>query len=86
VLRVKLPHLDKWSEKRRVNAEYYYVLFRKAGLAEESGKTKFDDKNKVLLPKALYKNISGLKNYHIYNQFIIRVQKRDELKIPTEMR
>jgi dTDP-4-amino-4,6-dideoxygalactose transaminase len=80
VLRVKLPHLDKWSEERRANAEYYTELFIKAGLAEESGRTKFDSKNKVLLPKPVYKNVSGVKNYHIYNQFIIRAEKRDELK------
>jgi len=80
VLRVKLPHLDKWSEKRRANAEYYNELFKEAGLAEESGRTKFDEKNKILLPKAVYKNISGLKNYHIYNQYVIRAQNRDGLK------
>ena len=80
VLRVKLPHLDKWSEKRRSNADYYNKLFVKAGLAEEPGKIKFDDKNKVLLPKSVYKGNTGVKNYHIYNQFVIRVQKRDELK------
>ncbi|MCL4279588.1 MAG: DegT/DnrJ/EryC1/StrS family aminotransferase, partial [Ignavibacteriaceae bacterium] len=61
VLRVKLPHLDKWSEKRRANAEYYNELFIKAGLSEGPGRIKFDEKNKVLLPKAVYKNISGLK-------------------------
>lgn len=80
VLRVKLPHLDQWSEKRRANAEYYNELFIKAGLSEGPGKIKFDEKNKVLLPKAVYKNISGLKNYHIYNQYIIRAQNRDSLK------
>lgn len=80
VLRVKLPHLDKWSAKRRENAEYYNKLFKEAGLAEEPGRIKFDEKNKVLLPKAVYQNVSGLKNYHIYNQYVIRVQKRDELK------
>jgi dTDP-4-amino-4,6-dideoxygalactose transaminase len=80
VLRVKLPHLDKWSEKRRENAEYYNKLFRDAGLTEEPGKTKFDEKNKILLPKPVFKNISNVKNYHIYNQYIIRAQKRDELK------
>ena len=37
VLRVKLPHLDKWSEKRRHNAEYYTKLFKDAGLAEGTG-------------------------------------------------
>jgi len=80
VLRVKLPHLDNWSEKRRANAEYYYELFNKAGLAEESGKTKFDEKNSVLLPKPIYKGSAAVKNHHIYNQFIIRAQNRDGLK------
>ncbi len=76
VLRVKLPHLNKWSEKRRANADYYNELFIKSGLAEETGKINFDNKNQVLLPKAAYKNVSGLTNYHIYNQYIIRAQKQ----------
>lgn len=80
VLRVKLPHLDKWSEKRRDNADFYNELFMKAGVSEGAGKIKFDDKNKVLLPKAVYRDSKGLKNYHIYNQYIIRTQNRDELK------
>jgi len=78
VLNVKLPHLDAWSEKRRKNAELYTKLFVENGLAEEEGKTEFDEKNKVLLPKAVYKEY-GHKNYHIYNQYVIRVEKRDEL-------
>lgn len=79
VLRVKLPHLQSWSEKRQQNAKRYTQLFIEAGLAEETGKTKFDSKNKVLLPKAVYEN-SGVKNYHIYNQYKIRVEKRDALR------
>jgi hypothetical protein len=79
VLRVKLPHLDSWSEKRRHNANRYTQLFVEAGLAEETGKTSFDAKNKVLLPKAVYEK-SGTKNYHIYNQYIVRVDKRDEMR------
>lgn len=83
VLSVKLPHLDAWSAKRRSNAELYTKLFIEAGLATETGKTDFDDSNKVLLPKALYQHQTTsnkqLVNYHIYNQFIIRVEKRDEL-------
>lgn len=81
IIKVKLPHLDKWSEKRRQNAALYTKLFVEHGLAEEEGKISFDKKNKVLLPKALYKDNAGkVKNYHIYNQYIIRVQKRDEMK------
>ena len=79
VINVKLPHLDRWSEQRRKNAETYNKLFIDAGLAEETGRIKFDDKNKVLLPKAVFKD-SGVKNYHIFNQYIIRVEKRDELR------
>ncbi len=79
VLRVKLPHLDKWSEKRRYNANRYTQLFIEAGLAEETGKTKFDAKNKVLLPEAVYEK-AGVKNYHIYNQYIVRAEQRDELR------
>lgn len=79
VLNVKLPHLDSWSQSRRNNAELYSKLFIDKGLSSEEGKVSFDEQNKVLLPKAIYKN-TDLKNYHIYNQFIIRVEKRDDLR------
>lgn len=78
VLRVKLPHLDSWSAKRRENASAYSKYFIQSGLSEEEGRLIFDSSNKVLLPKAVYKN-SGFKNYHIYNQYIIRVEKRNSL-------
>ena len=32
VLRVKAPHLDGWTTRRRANADRYRVLFREAGL------------------------------------------------------
>ena len=79
ILNVKLPYLEEWSEARRKNAASYVNFFIEAGLAEEEGKIAFDDKNKVLLPKAVYKSDS-VKNYHIYNQFCIRMQKRDEAR------
>jgi dTDP-4-amino-4,6-dideoxygalactose transaminase len=80
VIQVKLPHLNKWSESRRNNAERYSQLFISAGLAEETGRIEFDENNAVLLPKAVYKDFEGLKNYHIYNQYIIRVEDRDDLR------
>ena len=79
VLNVKLPHLDNWSAQRRINADLYEKLFIETGLAETTGKTGFDKRNKVLLPKAVYKE-SGAKNYHIYNQYIIRVEERDAVR------
>ena len=81
VLRVKLPHLDSWSAKRRENVVTYTKYFIQAGLAEEEGKLNLDFKNKVLLPKAVYQSTTSNvpKNYHIYNQYIIRVEKRNAL-------
>jgi len=35
VLRVKLPHLDEWSDKRKGNADRYRTLFTDAGLTEQ---------------------------------------------------
>jgi dTDP-4-amino-4,6-dideoxygalactose transaminase len=79
VLIVKLPHLNSWSEKRRKNAELYTKCFIELGLASCEGITELSNKEKVLLPKAIYKD-TGYENYHIYNQYVIRVEKRDELR------
>jgi dTDP-4-amino-4,6-dideoxygalactose transaminase len=35
VLRVKLPHLDDWTNKRKANADFYRELFTDAGLSEQ---------------------------------------------------
>lgn len=82
VINIKLPYLNSWSEKRRMNAKLYNELFFNYGLADQIGLTEFNDKNKVLLPKAVYKEYASdtLKNYHIFNQYCIRVQNRDALK------
>ncbi len=78
VLRVKLPRLEDWSRRRRENAHNYNRLFIEAGLAEEPGRTTFDERNAVLLPKEIHADAQpGL--YHIYNQYSIRVEKRDKV-------
>lgn len=79
VLSVKLPHLDDWSKKRRENAALYSAFFAKHGLASKPGMTEFGPGNKVLLPRSVYE-ASGVKNHHIYNQYIIRVEKRNALR------
>jgi dTDP-4-amino-4,6-dideoxygalactose transaminase len=76
---VKIPHLEQWHEARRRNAELYTQAFISEGLATGEGATEFDGDNSVLLPAAVWR-ASGVKNYHIYNQYIIRVQQRDELR------
>lgn len=79
VLNVKLPYLDNWSEKRRENSQLYIDLFVKNGLSSKAGVINYSSEDKVLLPDALYNN-NNLKNYHIFNQFVIRVKERDALR------
>lgn len=68
VLNVKLPHLDSWSAARREHATFYREEFTRTGLLEM-----------IALPFEPYAQ-SGLPNHHIYNQFVIRAPKRDELR------
>ena len=68
ILNVKLPHLDNCSAARRETAKFYTDEFKRAGL----------DK-KIKLPMEPYAE-SGLKNHHIYHQYVIRSERRDELR------
>ena len=69
VLNVKLNYLDDWTRRRQENARRYETLFQQSGLVQ---------KEKVRLPATVYRE-SGAKHYHIYNQFVLRVDKRDNL-------
>ena len=77
VLRVKLPHLDSWHEKRAINAERYTKLFAESGLVNDG---------KVSSPKAVYASSAETssdacrRRYHIYNQYVIQTEKRDQLR------
>ena len=64
VLNVKLPHLDSWSAARQRNAAFYDAAFARAGLG-----------GKVRTPPPAAKG-----SRHIYNQYCIRVERRDELR------
>lgn len=63
VLDVKLRQLESWHDGRRRNADRYDNAFK--GTAVSS-------------PLAVYKE-SGITNYHIYNQYVIRIQERDKM-------
>ncbi len=63
VLRVKLRHLDGWTEARRRNADRYRQLFA------------------ALAPAALVQlPVEAPDRRHIYNQFVIRAERRDALR------
>lgn len=76
ILRVKLRHLASWAGARQMRAHRYRELFEQAGLAD-----------RVRIPRLPEAWIS-----HVYNQFSIRCDDRDELRsylrqrgIPTEI-
>ena len=63
ILRVKLKHLDAWTESRQRNAAYYSAAFERAGLAPH-----------IVTPRA------PATGRHIFNQYAIRAERRDELR------
>ena len=67
VIRIKLPHLNGWHEQRRKNAQYYNELFAGSGLNE-----------KITPP--LIRHNETIQNPHIFNQYVIRTERRDELQ------
>jgi len=76
ILRVKLGHLAEWTDARRAKARRYRQLFKELGLEGFVGVPSE--------PPAQYR--------HVYHQFTIRCQKRDQLReflrttgIPTEV-
>jgi dTDP-4-amino-4,6-dideoxygalactose transaminase len=68
VLGVKLNHLDGWTKRRQENARRYETLFSELGLTRGGA---------VTLPPAVY---DGASRGHIYNQFVIRARRRNDLK------
>jgi dTDP-4-amino-4,6-dideoxygalactose transaminase len=69
VLNVKLNYLDGWTKQRQDNAKRYRTLFHHAGLTDKPG---------IVLPVAQYES-AGVVHHHIYNQFVIRTPRRDQL-------
>ncbi len=68
VLSAKLQHLDRWHAERRRNADLYREEFKRLGVDE-----------RLVLPAEPYAG-SGLKNHHIYHQYVVRVPHRDRVR------
>jgi dTDP-4-amino-4,6-dideoxygalactose transaminase len=84
ILSVKLKHLDSWTAARKRNAAYYDSAFSSSPLLE---------KGVISLPEAMWREDfleldsdsepygnKRSSHYHIYNQYVIKTPRRDELK------
>ena len=68
VLHVKLPHLNTWSAGRRARASYYRRMFALHAM------------ERWLTPPVEPWKETCLPNHHIYNQFIVRAPRRNDLR------
>jgi dTDP-4-amino-4,6-dideoxygalactose transaminase len=74
IVSAKLPHLDQWTATRQQNAKKYDQLFSEAGLA-----TAGNGLSHVGLPGVVA-------NRHIFNQYVIRFSRRDQLQAALQKR
>jgi len=68
IVTAKLRHLDDWTAARQRNAQRYDKLFAETGLAKADGSPA-----PIVLPALVT-------DRHIYNQYVIRVEQRDQLQ------
>jgi dTDP-4-amino-4,6-dideoxygalactose transaminase len=74
ILRVKLRHLDKWTAARQRNAALYRRLFAATNIVVDNVRgSSLTERPGIVLPT----ESPSLR--HIYNQFVIRAHRRDEL-------
>lgn len=66
ILRVKLPHLDAWSQQRRQRAATYDRLLTHSGLLTKDSPV-----------RPLRTSSHAL---HVFHQYVIRTERRDELR------
>jgi dTDP-4-amino-4,6-dideoxygalactose transaminase len=67
VLRVKLKYIETWNEQRRARAAIYHQLFAEAGLSGAGDAP-------ITLPR------TSKDAHHVFHQYVIRAQRRDELR------
>jgi dTDP-4-amino-4,6-dideoxygalactose transaminase len=68
ILRVKLPHVESWNQQRRQRAATYDSLLADAGLIAKKS-------NSPVLPLQTSPHA-----FHVFHQYVIRAQRRDELR------
>lgn len=68
VLRVKLPHVETWNQKRREHAATYDRLLAQVGLVSPTGDA----------PVRVLTTYSHAR--HVYHQYVIRTRNRDDLR------
>ena len=74
IVRAKLPFLDRWTAERQRNAKIYDELFSEAGLLTwREGSSHFS------LPRVVTSR-------HIFNQYVIRVPRREQLRAALQQR
>jgi dTDP-4-amino-4,6-dideoxygalactose transaminase len=83
VLRVKLKHINRWNDRRRNHAETYSLLLKKAGLvaegfSPEENAGSADRANRSGFPLQLLHTSPYA--FHIFHQYVIRAERRDELR------
>jgi dTDP-4-amino-4,6-dideoxygalactose transaminase len=86
IVAAKLKYLDSWTTARQSNAERYTRLFMESGLrvADSSkyiglSRSTDTDAPHIFLPKTVA-------NRHIFNQYVIRTPRRDQLKNALQQR
>ena len=78
IVTAKLKYLDSWTTARQHNAERYTRLFMESGLTLSDSSNYKRSQSAATAPQLfLPKTIT---NRHIFNQYVIRTTRRDELK------
>jgi dTDP-4-amino-4,6-dideoxygalactose transaminase len=81
LLRVKLPHLESYSARRKQNAAIYRDLFRRSGIAaDQPSLCRAEGRG---IPEAPVVLPAKCQDDHIYNQYVIRLRgqrQRDRLR------
>ena len=87
VLRIKLKYLDGWTATRQRNAARYRRMFGEVGLTDDGGRPTEDGRPSIVPgPSYLVMPCDAGYGRHIYNQFIIRTDRRDAVMAKLKAR